>query len=80
MDSEGAAPVSRSRMYWQLIRSSPRHHQLFMVLVILQCLYLLVERGVLISKINFSDMGELRDAVYYCGVISISGEGRRRSR
>jgi hypothetical protein len=58
--------------YWELFKHSPWHHQVFMAIVIIQCLYLVVERAVLLANADLSNSDTMRQQVYFLGVILLS--------
>ncbi|RYG45965.1 hypothetical protein EON67_10075 [archaeon] len=58
--------------YKKLIAQSPRKHQLFMALVTVQALVLIAERVALISMNTYVNDAELRQAIWFFGVIVLS--------
>ena len=76
MEGPEAAPSCASRLRWyaQLLRESPRRHQAFAALVVLQLLMLLVERAYLFSAslATTTRLGEDRENLWFMLIIVVS--------
>jgi hypothetical protein len=58
-------------MYWDIIRKSPWYHQFFVGMVLLQTIYMIVERVILLFFANLSG-NQGREAFWFFGVIVMS--------
>ena len=67
-----AAAEAKPVTYSSMLRTSPRHHQLFVATVVAQCLCILIERAWLFAYANLASDADARQAVYFLVVIALS--------